>query len=93
MESAGVIHGPPATVNPSHACIASLIPTRSASCIANRTISHQAGLSCGTGGSSSGGLLTPPIGIRYAPSMPACFIASRSAVIPARETAAFIQYQ
>jgi len=61
--------------------------------MAKRTIPHQAGLSCSTGGSSKGGLATPLIGIKYAPPMPACFIASRSAVMPARETAAFSQYQ
>jgi hypothetical protein len=33
------------------------------------------------------------IGIKYAPPIPAAFIASRSAVMPAFETLACIQYQ
>ncbi|MNL11088.1 hypothetical protein D3C87_1319090 [compost metagenome] len=93
IDSSGVIQGPPARAKPSLTCIPSLRSKRLASSIANFTIAHHCGLSCSAAGVNMGGLTAPLMGIRYAPPIPAVFMASRSAVIPDFETAAFIQYQ
>jgi hypothetical protein len=93
MDSSGVIHGPPARAKPSLACMAMRSPSRSASLRAWSTASHHSEVSCSTGGSHCGGSVAPRMGIRYAPPSPASRMASRSAVIPSWDTAAFIQYQ
>ena len=93
MDSSGVIQGPPANAKPSLACMPNLIPNRLASLKACFTIAHHCGDNCTTTESIKGGLAGPLIGIKYAPPMPASFIASKSAEIPSLETLAWYQYQ
>src|ERR1700761_4797755 len=93
MDISGVIQGPPETAKPSQSWKASFTPILSASLMANFTNSQKCGVSCVAGGLINGGLPGPFIGMRYKPSIPAFFVACKSAVIPSLVTAPYIQYQ